>query len=171
MFQIKINSTTGSEIVSTADVKLYSRIDTTADDNLIADMIKQARIWCENYIGQDIVAKNRTVYLGALDRRFSLPFPPIASVSSVTVDGTSATYKTYGLDDLEVGLNELPAKEVKITYVTAGQDDELLKQAILQLVNTYYDNRSDFNVMQGVSFVEVPSNVKSILDSYKKVFI
>ena len=67
-------------------------------------------------------------------------------------------------------MNELPAKEVKITYVTAGQDDELLKQAILQLVNTYYDNRSDFNVMQGVSFVEVPSNVEINFDS-KNVYL
>ena len=124
MFQIKINSTTGSEIVSTADVKLYSRIDTTADDNLIADMIKQARIWCENYIGQDIVAKPNGLF-GRIGTDVSVCHFPIASVSSVTVDGTSATYKTYGLDDLEVGLNELPAKEVKITYVTAGQDDEL----------------------------------------------
>jgi len=172
MDQIKINSTTGSEIVTTADVKLYSRIDTTADDNLISDMITQSRIWCENYIGEDIVAKNRTVYFRKLTERVSLPFSPIASISSVTIDGTASTaYKTYGLDDLQVELNELPAKEVKITYITAGQDDSLLKQAILQLVNTYYDNRADFNVMQGVSFVELPSNVKSILNSYKNVFI
>lgn len=172
MYQIKINSTTGSEIITTADVKLYSRIDTTADDTLIADMIKQARIYIENYIEQDIVAKNRTVYFQELNARFVLPYAPISSISSVTLDGTATTaYKTYGLDNLEIKLNELPAKEVKITYITAGQDDALLKQAMLQLVNTFYDNRADFNVMQGVNFVELPSNVKSIVDSYKNVFI
>ena len=32
MRQVKINSTTGSEIVTTADVKSYARIDTSADD-------------------------------------------------------------------------------------------------------------------------------------------
>ena len=172
MYQIKINSTTGSEIITTADVKLYSRIDTSADDTLIADMIKQARIYIENYIEQDIVAKNRTVYFQELNARFPLPYAPISSISSVTIDGTASTaYKTFGLDNLEIKLNELPSKEVKITYVTAGQDDPLLKQAMLQLVNTFYDNRADFNVMQGVNFVELPSNVKSIVDSYKNVFI
>ncbi|HAI17698.1 MAG TPA: hypothetical protein DCM10_06560, partial [Xanthomarina gelatinilytica] len=50
-----MNSTTGSEIVTTADVKSYARIDTSADDTLIARMITQARIWCENYISRDIV--------------------------------------------------------------------------------------------------------------------
>ena len=42
----KIVSTTGSEIVSTADAKLYMRIDTSDDDTLIGTMIEQARIWC-----------------------------------------------------------------------------------------------------------------------------
>ena len=171
MYQVKINSTTGSEIVTTADVKLYSRIDTTADDNLIADMIKQARIWVEGYIGQDIVAKNRTVYNEKLTARFVLPFGPISSVSSITIDGTASTaYKTYGLDDLAVELNELPAKEVKITYITAGQDDGLLKQAILQLVGTYYDNRADYVMADRQNKIEIPSDVKTILQSYKNVF-
>jgi len=170
MFQVKINSETGSEIVTTADVKLYSRIDTSADDTLIADMIKQSRIWCENYIGHDIVAKNRTVYFGALDQRVVLPFSPIASVSSVTVDGSTATYKTYGLDDLEVELTNLPAEEVKITYITSGQDDSLLKQAILQLVGTLYENRTDFVNIEGIRKEIVPTTVKSILSSYKNVY-
>ena len=42
MRQIKINSTTGSEIVNTADLKLFAKIDTTADDAIIARMITQA---------------------------------------------------------------------------------------------------------------------------------
>ena len=59
MHQIKINSTTGSELLTTQNVKDYVRIDTTADDTLIGEMISQSRIWCENYISRDIVAKNR----------------------------------------------------------------------------------------------------------------
>ena len=65
MRQVKINSTIGSEIVSSADLKLYARIDTSADDALITRMITQARIWCENYISRDIVSKNRSYFLDA----------------------------------------------------------------------------------------------------------
>jgi hypothetical protein len=116
------------------------------------------------------VAKNRTLYLASVNERFVLPFSPVASISSITVEGTATTdYETYGLDDKIIALNNLPSKEVKITYVTSGQDDSLLKQALSQLVATYYDNRSDFVV--GATLNEVPTNVRNILDSYKNMFI
>lgn len=167
---LKVNSETGSEIVTTADVKLYARIDTTADDTLIADMIKQARLWCENYISRDIVAKNRTYYQSDVDGRFILPFSPTASISSLKIDGTVSTaYKTYGLDDKIISLNEVPAREVEVTYITSGINDAIVKQSILQLVATYYDNRSDFVVGKNVQ--ELPTEVKNILAPHKTMFI
>ena len=140
--QMKINTTTGSEILAISEAKSFIRVDTSADDTIIGQMITQARIWCENYISRDIVAKNRTLYLASVNDRFVLPFSPVASISSITVEGTATTdYETYGLDDTIVSLNMLPSKEVKVTYVTSGLSDDLLKQAISQLVATYYDNR------------------------------
>ena len=168
--QMKINSTTGSEILTTSEAKDFIRVDTSADDTIIGQMITQARIWCENYISRDIVAKNRTLYLASVNERFVLPFSPVASISSVTVEGTATTdYETYGLDDTIIALNMLPSKEVKVTYVTSGQSDSLLKQAISQLVATYYDNRNDF--VLGTIVNEVPTSVKNILSSYKNMFI
>ena len=168
--QMKINSTTGSEILTTSEAKDFIRVDTSADDTIIGQMITQARIWCENFISRDIVAKNRTLYLASVNDRFVLPFSPVASISSVTVEGTATTdYETYGLDDTIIALNMLPSKEVNVTYVTSGQDDSLLKQAISQLVATYYDNRNDF--VLGTIVNEVPTSVKNILSSYKNMFI
>lgn len=168
--QMKINSTTGSEILTTSEAKDFIRVDTSADDTIIGQMITQARIWCENFISRDIVAKNRTLYLASVNDRFVLPFSPVASISSVTVEGTATTdYETYGLDDTIIALNMLPSKEVKVTYITSGQSDSLLKQAISQLVATYYDNRNDF--VLGTIVNEVPTSVKNILSSYKNMFI
>lgn len=169
MYQVKINSTTGSEIITTTDVKNFVRIDTSADDSLIAEMIKEARIFAENFISSDIVAKNRTLYISQVLERIEMPFSPIASISSITVNGTTATYKAYGIDNEFIELNELPAKEVKITYVTAGQSDGLLKQALLQLVSTMYDNRADFKT--GTIVSEIPLSARHILSGYKKTFI
>lgn len=171
MPQVKITATTGSEIVTVADAKGYIRIDTSDDDTLLGNMIEQARIWCENYIGQDIVAKTRQYYLEYTDDRFEIPFAPVSAISSVTVEGVSAAYDTYGLRTDIIALNKLAAKDIIVTYTTTGLDDGLLQQAILQLVSTFYDNRADFIVMQGVSFVEVPANVKHILAPYKNSFI
>ena len=170
MRQIKINSTIGGEIITAQDVKDYVRIDTNADDALIVRMITEARIWCENFISRDIVAKNRTYYLPTTNGMFDLPFAPIASVVSVTIEGATAQYTEYGLDDLSIELDGGPADNVKVTYTTTGLNDGLIKQALLQLVSTYYDNRAEFSVSTG-KVNEIPTDVKSILAGYKTMFI
>ena len=168
--QIKITATTGSEIINTATAKSYLRVDTSADDTLIGQMITQARIIIENYITKDIVAKTRKLYLANVDERFVLPFSPIASVQTITVDGTATTdYTTYGLDDTIIELGSLPSKEVIVSYTTAGINDNFLIEANLQLVSTLYDNRTDFVIGQNVN--DLPTNVKEILSGYKTMFI
>jgi len=171
MRQIKINTTLGSEIITAAEVKNYVRIDTTADDALIATMIAQARIWAENFISRDIVSKNRTYYIDRTDTGlFDLPFSPVASISEITINNIITTnYEILGLDNETIEMDQGSADRVKITYITTGLNDSLLKQALLQLVSTYYDNRADFIASQSVS--EIPSNVKVVLSSYKTMFL
>lgn len=170
MRQIKINATTGNEILTAQNVKDYVRIDTSADDNLISEMITQARIWCENYISRDIVPKNRTYYLDKTNGLFDLPFGPIASISEVTIDGTATTdYEILGLDNETIELDGGSAEKVKITYITTGINDSLVKQAMLQLISTYYDNRADFKT--GTIVTEIPTSTRKILTSYKTMFI
>jgi hypothetical protein len=100
---------------------------------------------------------------------FDLPFAPVATIESVTVEGEAATYTEYGLDDLSIELNGGPSNNVKITYTTAGLNDGLIKQALLQMVSNYYDNRADFEI--GKTINEIPTNVKSILSGYKSMYI
>lgn len=170
MRQIKINSTTGSELLTTQEVKDFVRIDTTSDDTIISAMITQARIWCENYISKDIVAKNRSYYIDKTNGVFDLPFAPVASISEITIDGTATTsYEVLGLDNETIELDAGPSERVKITYVTNGINDALIKQAMLQLISTYYDNRADFKT--GVTISEIPTSTKSILSSYKTMFV
>ena len=181
MRQIEIVSTTGSELITTSDVKNYVRIDTTADDTLIDRMIVQARIWCENYISRDIVAKQRKYYMDKAEGFIQIPFAPVATITSVTVQGQTAEYQEKGLNKEQIiltsGVNQVLsgsntpfAKEVLITYTTAGLSDDLIKQALLQMVSTYYDNRADF-VEGGRILSEIPTNVKSILSSHKQMFV
>jgi hypothetical protein len=169
MRQIKINSTTGSEIITTSDVKNYVRIDTSADDNLITKMIIQARQWCENYISRDIVAKNRTYYLSETEAIIDIPFGPVASISTVTSEGNTAAHTVKGLDNERIELDGGKAKDVKITYVTAGLSDDLIKNAMLQFVSTLYDNRADYKT--GTIVQDVPTETKALLTSYKNMFV
>lgn len=175
MRQIKINSTTGNEILTAQEVKDYVRIDTASDDNIISAMITQARIWCENYISRDIVGKNRTYYLPTTNGVFDLPFGPVASISTVNVSGTDTTaFEILGLDNETIELDGGSAEHVKVTYITEGLNDSLIKQAMLQLISTYYDNRANFieGASKGIGKnVEIPTNTKVILTSYKTMFL
>lgn len=171
MRQIKINATTGNEILTAQNVKDYVRVDTSADDNLITSMITQARIWCENYISRDIVTKNRTYYLDTTNGLFDLPFGPVASISQITLNGTITTdYEILGLDNETIELDGGSAERVKITYITLGINDSLVKQAMLQLISTYYDNRADFTTEQN-DVGEIPTSTRNILNSYKVMFL
>tara|TARA_R110000803_G_scaffold51971_2_gene107130 strand:- start:513 stop:1040 length:528 start_codon:yes stop_codon:yes gene_type:complete len=175
MRQIKINSTLGNEILTGQDVKDYVRIDTTSDDNIIVGMISQARIWCESYISRDIISKNRTYYLDSTNGLFDLPFGPVSSIVEITINGIVTTnYEILGLDNETIELDGGSAERVKITYITAGINDSLVKQAMLQLISTYYDNRSDFieGASKGIGKnVEIPTSSTAILTSYKAMFL
>tara|TARA_Y100000114_G_scaffold46994_1_gene42812 strand:- start:125 stop:637 length:513 start_codon:yes stop_codon:yes gene_type:complete len=170
MREIKINSTTGSEIVTRTEFKDYARISTSADDSLIDDIIVQARIWCENYISRDIVAKNRTYYVPKSDTGiFDIPFGPIASISSVHIDGVANTdYEMLGINNESIDLDGA-AEKIKIVYVTSGISEKLLELAIKQLGATLYDNRHDFKT--GTIVSNVPSETKALLNSYKSMYI
>jgi len=93
----------------------------------------------------------------------------LESISSIHIEGTAYTdYTIEGLDNETIDLDG-PAEKVKIVYVTSGLDDKLLEQSILQLSTTLYDNRSDFEV--GKEVAKIPSSTKTILNSYKNMFI
>ena len=48
-------------------------------------------------------------------------------------------------------------------------NDGLLKQALLMMVSTYYDNRTDF--VTGTIVQDVPSSAQNILNGYKAMFV
>jgi hypothetical protein len=171
MREIKINSTDGSEIVLVATAKDYMRVSSTVDDNIITRMITQARIWCENYISRDIVAKTRTYYLPETNGIFDLPFGPVSSITSVKSDDVDIAYTVLGLNSESIELDGGYADKVKIVYVTSGLNDELLQSAIMQLVSTYYDNRADFSSDQKSNVESIPTNVRDILNSYKAMYL
>jgi len=182
MVTIQINSTTGSELVSTSELKDYARIETSADDTLIGILITSARTACEDYMNRDIVAKTRSYfrsnipessgdYFGLYKDRYKIviPYAPIDTITSVqkqNSDGTfsNVNYESYGLTDKYILLSGNPNDDIKIAYSTSGLTNSAIKLAIMQLATTYYDNRTDF-VAGNIS--ELPTSVKKILDPFK----
>ena len=62
-YQIKVNSVTGSELIDTATAKTFLRVDTSADDTLIAKMIVTARVCLENYLSEKSNVSKNNFYI------------------------------------------------------------------------------------------------------------
>lgn len=146
---IRIISTIGTtEPVTLAEVKNYLRLNNTQDDDLINDIIVNARMRAERYINSDIVSKQRQVYLPAVNEPIQLPYAPITSVDTVNINGTAQTvnegYFARGLEDNpRIEFNVGGADRVDITYTTSGLDASLVKQGVLALCAELYYGRTE----------------------------
>ena len=107
----QVSSAPGAEPLLLADVKNYLKIESsvTADETLITELIKNARIFVERHLKRGLINQTITEYFdefpGAdrasnpLDARVIklhiAPVTAITSVSYIAVDGTPASYTTW----------------------------------------------------------------------------
>ena len=63
MTAFKLTVPPSVEPVLLADAKQQARIDTTADDNLVTDLITGARQWAENYLGRALITQTWQLWL------------------------------------------------------------------------------------------------------------
>lgn len=75
----------GTEPVTAAEVKNYLKIDTTADDTLIGDIIAGAREWAEQWTHRLTEVRAVTLELDASEAKspIYLPFVPAVSITSI----------------------------------------------------------------------------------------
>ena len=155
-----VRETGTTEPVTIEEAKNYLRINNTQDDALITSMIKSARRDAERYLNSDIVAKERVVYYDVLTNEINLYFAPVASIDSITIDGTAVPttdYEQNGLDNPKISLNNTRAEKVEITYTTLGRDFDDVKIGILALIAWKYYGRD----------AEMSNNWKAWLSPYK----
>lgn len=181
-----------AEPVSASEAKSHLRIDISDDDTLIGTYITAARVRVEQELNRALVTQTWELVLDGFPAgdRIRLPLPPLQSVTSVKYtdeDGVEATYSSanYLVDtDAEPGqivlksgvtwpavtlLREVAAVRIKFVagYGLAAAVPEPIKLAIKLLVGTYYENREDTLVAQGVTVMRLPTGVRDLLSSYR----
>jgi uncharacterized phiE125 gp8 family phage protein len=179
------------EPVSLGEAKGHLRVDISEDDALIGGLITAARMHVEQHLKRALMTQTWELVLDCFPSSggIRLPLPPLASVVSVKytdVDGVEGTFaaSNYLVDtDREPGLVRLkrssawPAVElqevggVRVRYVAgygnAGATPRPIRQAILLLVGSLYENREDTLVAQGVTVMALPFGVKALLMPYR----
>jgi len=167
-YQVRVITPPVVEPVSLAECKVDLRVDHDADDGLIAGLIVAARQEAEELSRRAFV--NRTLELSLTawpcDNCIRLPYPPLASVTSITylsyanVPATMPTGDYIVVTDIEPGLITLayakawPAEQlrtvapIRVRYVagygaTAVSVPERYKALIRSLVAIRYENRDE----------------------------
>ena len=183
--------TTASTVAlfTTSEAKTHLKVDTTADDTLIDNLIKAARESAEEYTNRyfiDTVITQHGDKWSDLDVLFKSPISRNTSTSvryydednTIQTLATSVYIQDTIVEPSRITLNvdqSFPnladrIGAVQCTYTvgygtTASDVPEAIKQAVLLTIGHWYENRQ--TVVVGRSVSEIPMAAQYLLDQYK----
>jgi uncharacterized phiE125 gp8 family phage protein len=188
MTSLQIVTPPTSEPVNLNEAKEHLRVEHTEDDTLIEGLITSAREWCEGFLNRAIITQTRKLTISKWPvKPLRLPGSPIQEISSVDyVDSAGETQgveavRYYLTDSGEISLDynkEWPSatlrgpESIHITYSCGYGDSakvpQRIKQAILLLVGTWYENREGSTAG---SWNEIPFGVRELLWPLREIVL
>tara|TARA_R100001086_G_scaffold203202_1_gene119284 strand:- start:165 stop:743 length:579 start_codon:yes stop_codon:yes gene_type:complete len=173
--------------ITLTEAKTHLKVDTTADDTFITNLIKSATSSAQEYTNRFFITTTIQQYGDKWEDISNLFKSPVLSVSHIKYvdpDGTLQTLSTnvYFVDEVNkparIGLkpnqsfptiiDRLNAVYVEYRVGTAAGPDEVdegIRQALLLTIGNWYQNRQA--VVTGTIATELPMNAKFLLDQYK----
>lgn len=180
------------EPVDIATAKLHCRIDSSAEDTILAQYISAAREHCEKITGLSFITQEWDFWLATWPRsdRIRLPFPPLQGLEflkftdlteTVSVVSPSIYVVQNGVRPAEVSLRFgqiwpptplSPSWPVNARFTSGFGDDAdsvpiAIRQAILMLVGHWYENREGVMTGRSVTSVEVQLGIDRLLAPYR----
>lgn len=188
----KVTEEPTKEPISVADAKAYLRVQHSADDALIGDIIAAAESFCEEELDLAIMDQEITLKLDTFpySKTIYLPRANLLSVTSVKyndTDGAEQTFTDYTADTFSTparivnNTTDWPETEDKVNSVTivyrAGfkasetGDGDLPPGAVVQamrmLITHWYENRS--TVVVGETTEPLQMAVSASLQKYRRM--
>lgn len=187
MRSYKVITAAASNVLTTSEVKEHLKVDTTADDTLIDNLIIAATNSCQEYTNRFFIETEITQYGDKWSDVAELfKSPVIADLFNILYYDTNgdpqvlATSK-YTLDNISQPARLAPApgeswpdiidgfNAVEVNYKVgtrlAANVDNAIKQALLLTIGHWYQNREA--VIVGRQVNEMPMSAKYLLDQYK----
>lgn len=169
-----------TDVLSTADAKAWMRVDTSADDSLIADLVAESIDFVEEQYGFQLIEKTVTVEYEYYGKEVRLPLYPVQSITSVKTIDASGTEETltvnedyYITGDTLVLDNvygwEVPDERIRLKVVYVAGYTSIPSGIVLglkKLVASNYEDRQD--VVEG-SVSEMPNSSKKHFKRYARL--
>jgi len=141
-----------SEPVTTAEFKAWSRIDTSADDTLIAALIATARQWAETYTGRSFIDTTYDYSLDGFAGVIRLPRSPLSSVTSISYVDTAGDTQTLATSVYRVDAAREPGRITREYAQTWPSVQYVTNNVVIRFVAGY-----------GADATSVPEHVKSAI--------
>lgn len=189
--RLELITAPGAEPIYLDEARNFSRIDSTADDSLIANLITAARDHAENYTNRALVSQEWQMTLDASELQGSqvvcLPKGNILSISQLSYYDNEDTLivlpvEAYRLSGNRLALNngqswpsavrDLDAFEIRFFagYGISPLDvPEAIRNAMKQLISHWYENREAAGdpILPEEQKQQIPFGVNASLQRYK----
>ena len=180
-----------AEPVSLAQAKAHLRVDSDAEDALIASLIITSRLHVEAALGLALLTQSWTWLIDAWPDlgELRLPLRPIQSIGSVRVYDEAGVAQTLSPDTYSLDGAGAPARLVRgrgriwpppgrsangiEVALSAGFGDnpedvpQPIRQAVLLLVAHWYEHREPLDL--GAPTAPIPADVSQLLSPYRSV--
>lgn len=171
--------TSGTDVVSLADMKLFLRVDGSDEDTTITALLNAAVVHVSDYTNRHFTADGATNFYLEKWRSASLAFGPITRVSAVKYYDRGGSEQTLSSNNWYVqqltdnttriyfhdtpDLEEYNATPIKVECYAGASASASIKVATKLLVAHWFENRRA--VITGASATTVPLSVHSLLNS------
>ena len=169
-----------TDVLSTADAKAWMRVDSSADDSLIASLVAESIDFAEEQYGFQLIEKTVTIEYEYYGKEVRLPLYPVQSITSVkTIDtvGTETALtnnQDYYLtgDTLVIDTVygwEVPDDRIRLKVVYVAGYSSIpsgITLGIKKLVASNYEDRQD--VVEG-NVSMMPNSSKAHFKRYAKL--
>jgi len=171
--------TSGTDVVSLADMKLFLRVDGSDEDTTITALLNAAVVHVSDYTNRHFTAASTAKFYLERWRTASLAFGPVTRVTSVKYVDTTGTLQTLSTskyyfeqltdNTIRISFHDVPTLEtynaspITIECQVGLGESAAVQTAVKLLVAHWFENRRA--VITGASATTVPMSVHSLLNS------
>jgi len=162
MYKKIISQVPTTGLITLDEVKSHCRVFNDFENSYLQSLIPVCLDLCQSYTGRMLTTGSAVVVVHSWQSQVLLPYGNVTEVTKLVLDGTESTAFTF--DDVSqiISINA-PYATARIEF-NAGYETlpVVVKQAVLVMINTAFNNRDDVVVGQTVN--EMPRTSRDLLD-------